>query len=693
MPLLSTALLKTLGASGLTNVGSFASEAALNAAWPNPQDGLFASVGIDGTSGDEGIFLSDGNAWNAVSGGGGGGGIPEAPEDGTGYVRKDGDWSAESGGDAWEYKTADFTAEAGKRYVVSGTINVTEPASAVAGDSFYIQQTLDVANAVNIGAISFNGGGEIFAHYDGASWSYSETPALSGSTFVTGQMFYRDVNGNLFPLNPSVEGDLLKSGGPDAAPLFGAGPERFNVSDFTAVSGGMYVTGGTVVVTDPATPAAGEFYSVKVGTDSATIGGDSYSDGAHVFSIYDGADWLRYDYGASSGGAPGGTNGALQYNSSGSFAGAVITGLVKGNGTSAPSAASAGTDYITPSGSGESISNKTIGSSNVIVGRSDQFSIADSVNQLKSAFFNVSALTPSSAKTVSVPDRNLTLDTVSTNTDTAISGLLKGTGTKVAAASAGTDYIAPSGGSFSGAVNNAKGSDIASATTTDIGAATGNSVDVTGTTTITGLGTVQAGTQRVVRFTGALTLTHNATSLILPTSANITTAAGDTATFISLGSGNWVCTQYQRKDGTALASSGGSTDYSVRLTKSAAQSIGTIRTALTFDQEDFDTDTMHDNSTNNTRITFTHAGKYMVGGIVCTNANAVAGAAIRLNGGNEIAFVAMGNAGQDVNGGAIVQTIYSFAANDYVELWGQLGSTQNVRAGVDGCQFWAYKIA
>lgn len=107
------------------------------------------------------------------------------------------------------------------------------------------------------------------------------------------------------------------------------------------------------------------------------------------------------------------------------------------------------------------------------------------------------------------------------------------------------------------ALNEAKGADIASATTTDIGAATGNFVDVTGTTTITGLGTVQAGTQRKVRFTGALTLTHNATSLILPTGANITTAAGDCAEFVSLGSGNWRCVNYMRASGAALATSGG----------------------------------------------------------------------------------------------------------------------------------------
>jgi len=99
---------------------------------------------------------------------------------------------------------------------------------------------------------------------------------------------------------------------------------------------------------------------------------------------------------------------------------------------------------------------------------------------------------------------------------------------------------------------NAKGADIASASTTDIGAATGEFVDVTGTTTITALGTIAAGIRRTVRFTGALTLTHNATSLILPGSANITTANGDVAEFRSLGSGNWKCVDYLPQSGAAI---------------------------------------------------------------------------------------------------------------------------------------------
>lgn len=94
------------------------------------------------------------------------------------------------------------------------------------------------------------------------------------------------------------------------------------------------------------------------------------------------------------------------------------------------------------------------------------------------------------------------------------------------------------------ALNLAKGADIASATTTDIGAATGNLVDITGSVTIVSFGTVAAGVQRKLRFTGAPLLTYNATSVILPGVANIQTVAGSTIVATSLGSGNWLFTDY-----------------------------------------------------------------------------------------------------------------------------------------------------
>jgi hypothetical protein len=90
--------------------------------------------------------------------------------------------------------------------------------------------------------------------------------------------------------------------------------------------------------------------------------------------------------------------------------------------------------------------------------------------------------------------------------------------------------------------------DVAGAGTTDVGAATSSNVRITGTgATITSLGNAPVGTVRDVLFSGAHTMTHNATSLILQNGgSNIATAAGDTMRFVSLGSGNWRQTDWQR---------------------------------------------------------------------------------------------------------------------------------------------------
>lgn len=95
---------------------------------------------------------------------------------------------------------------------------------------------------------------------------------------------------------------------------------------------------------------------------------------------------------------------------------------------------------------------------------------------------------------------------------------------------------------------------IASAATTDLGSLDEGSLTISGTTTITALGTVSAGIIKKVVFSGILTLTHNATSLILPGAANITTAANDRAEMESLGSGNWRCNHYTRASGQPVTS-------------------------------------------------------------------------------------------------------------------------------------------
>ena len=102
-------------------------------------------------------------------------------------------------------------------------------------------------------------------------------------------------------------------------------------------------------------------------------------------------------------------------------------------------------------------------------------------------------------------------------------------------------------------VNTAKGSDITRAATTNIWAATGNFVHLTGTTTITSFGSNTAGQWRIVRFAGAGTLTHNATSLVLPGGADITTAANDTAIVVGEGSSNARVVHYERASGQPIA--------------------------------------------------------------------------------------------------------------------------------------------
>lgn len=115
-----------------------------------------------------------------------------------------------------------------------------------------------------------------------------------------------------------------------------------------------------------------------------------------------------------------------------------------------------------------------------------------------------------------------------------------------------TGVLKASGGTLTGALNEAPALTLASATTTDIGAQNSNNITITGTTTITSFGSAAAGVIRRLVFAGALTLTHSASNLILPGAANIVTAAGDTAEFLSLGAGSWRCVVYQRASGSSV---------------------------------------------------------------------------------------------------------------------------------------------
>lgn len=113
-----------------------------------------------------------------------------------------------------------------------------------------------------------------------------------------------------------------------------------------------------------------------------------------------------------------------------------------------------------------------------------------------------------------------------------------------------------------------QGTDVASGGTISLGE--GGYFNITGTTTITDIdfATDKAGRRAWLKFAGALTLTHSAT-LILPGGANITTAAGDTALFVSEGTDIVRCLAYNKANGQPISTP----------STSSATLLGTISTA------------------------------------------------------------------------------------------------------------------
>ncbi len=97
-----------------------------------------------------------------------------------------------------------------------------------------------------------------------------------------------------------------------------------------------------------------------------------------------------------------------------------------------------------------------------------------------------------------------------------------------------------------------KGADVVAAPILLVADAGGTVFNVTGNTTITSIPEAPPAVEREVTYTGSPTITHNATSLILPGARNILAQPGDTARYRSLGSGNWKCMSHTRSDGSTI---------------------------------------------------------------------------------------------------------------------------------------------
>jgi hypothetical protein len=105
------------------------------------------------------------------------------------------------------------------------------------------------------------------------------------------------------------------------------------------------------------------------------------------------------------------------------------------------------------------------------------------------------------------------------------------------------------------AINETKGAAVASASTTDIWANNdGNYLHITGTTTITSLGTApQAGAERIIIFDTPLIIAHNATTLSLPGAANVTVSTGDRMVVRADTANNMNIVSYTKASGLPIA--------------------------------------------------------------------------------------------------------------------------------------------
>ena len=139
----------------------------------------------------------------------------------------------------------------------------------------------------------------------------------------------------------------------------------------------------------------------------------------------------------------------------------------------------------------------------------------------------------------------------STNSNNAIS--LSGTA-QVALTALAADITNKTGDTMTGALNWATAVTIASGASVAIGAAISNYVIISGVATVTAFDTISQGAFRWCRCSGALTLTHNATSLILPGGANILAVAGDWFLAVSEGGGNWRVAFYAKTTVTGSGS-------------------------------------------------------------------------------------------------------------------------------------------
>lgn len=170
---------------------------------------------------------------------------------------------------------------------------------------------------------------------------------------------------------------------------------------------------------------------------------------------------------------------------------------------------------------------------------------------------------------------------------------------------------------------------------------------------------------------------------------------------LSAGTEGQVVTADASGHATWADASGGLAFSGASLTKSSTQAITSqTETAITFDGEAFDTDTYHDNATNNTRLTIPVTGRYLITWSTRMDTLASAkGVQIYIKVNNSAPSVAP-QAIQISNGttssvAASVTALLSLTANDYVEsfVWHGDTTSRNVNTSANGTTFAIMRVS
>jgi hypothetical protein len=192
---------------------------------------------------------------------------------------------------------------------------------------------------------------------------------------------------------------------------------------------------------------------------------------------------------------------------------------------------------------------------------------------------------------------------------------------------------------------------------------------------------------------GAVTITNSMATAIDAKGDLIAGTGADTFARLAVGTNGLVLTADSAESTGLKWASAASAFVGVSLYSTTGTTANNgVGTAITWNSEDFDTDSFHSTSTNTSRITIPtgKGGKYYVTGLVNTNDNSTTGSRninLYKNGGlvKTIAFIQGSTVYPSLHGSIVI----SLAAGDYIELYYEQysGSAKTIEVGSGYGQF------